>query len=178
MTAGHEAVQWRCLTTVRKFEADIEEYRRRHGQGEGERLFALERRPFEERVIEGNLLLQEGIQALFTLLTGGSETAFNNANARIGVGDGTAAAVDTQTDLQGSNKAYKAMDTSYPIVGALAAKKVTFRASFGSTEGNFAWQEWVVDNGASAAKTLNRKVESLGTKTTGTWMVTVDISLA
>lgn len=178
MAGAADVLQWRCVTTLRKFEADIEEYRRRFGRAAGERLFEAEQQPFEERVIEGNLLLQEGIQALFTLLIGGSETAFNNANARIGVGNGTAAAEDTQTGLQGASTAFKGMDTGYPQVGTLADKKCTWRASFGSAEANFAWQEWTVDNGATPNKNLNRKVESLGTKTTGTWMLTVTVSLA
>jgi len=90
-----DGLKWRCVTTLRKFEADIEEYRRRLGAAEGERRFDLEQRPFEERVIEGNLLLREGVKAIFDLLCGNAETAFSNANARIGVGDSSTAAADT-----------------------------------------------------------------------------------
>jgi hypothetical protein len=47
-----------------------------------------------ESVIEGNLLLDEGVGEVLDLLGGtGSPTAFNNANARIGVGDGAPTAL-------------------------------------------------------------------------------------
>jgi len=176
--AVRDEMRWRCVTTLCKFHGDIEKYRRVFGKALGERLFFQNRQPFEGIVQEGNLLLQEGVQAIWTLVTGGSETAFNNANARIGVGDSSAAEADTQTGLQGTSTAFKAMDTGYPVVGALADKKVTFRATFGDAEGNFAWEEWTVDNGASANKNLNRKVQALGTKSGGSWQLTVDISLA
>ena len=41
----------------------------------------------------------------------GQGTVFNNANARLGVGDGDAAFAVSQTDLQGTNKFRKAMDS-------------------------------------------------------------------
>lgn len=173
-----DQLKWRCVTTLRKYRADIAEYITRHGKAEGERVFEVENAPHEERTIQGNLLLREGVKAIFDLLVGNTETAFSEANARIGVGDSTTAAADTQTGLLGSNTAFKGMDTSYPIVGALADKKVTFRASFGASEGNFAWEEWTVDNGSSANKNLNRKVEALGQKSGGTWQLSCDISLA
>jgi len=178
MVAQVQAMQWKCVTTLRKYRADIAEYIARHGKAEGERLFEVENTPIEVRRIEGNLLLREGVKAIFDLLVGAAETAYSNANARIGVGDSSTAAADTQTGLLGGNTAFKAMDATYPIVGALADKKVTFRASFGASEGNFAWEEWTVDNGSSANKNLNRKVEALGTKSGGTWQLSCDVSLA
>ena len=125
-------------------------------------------------IIEGNLMLNEGIGAHLLLLTGGSETAFNNANARLGVGDSTASEAASQTDLQAaSNKTYKAMAATYPLI---AAQTVTFRSVFASADANYAWQEFVVDNGSGAAKTLNRKVSSQGTKASGqTW--TLDLAI-
>ncbi len=173
-----DAVRWRCTTTLRQYDADIDEYRRRYGRSEGERLFGLRERPVAERVVTGNLLLQEGIVALFTLLTGGAEAAFSAANARIGVGDSNTPAADTQTGLQGTNVAFMGMDAGYPVVGAAADKSVTFRATFGPSDANWAWEEWTVDNGATAGRNLNRKVESLGTKSGGSWQLTVTISLA
>lgn len=55
---------------------------------------------FEEGVVEGNLLLNEGITALLNLLAGNAETHFGNANARIGVGDATTAEAAAQTALE------------------------------------------------------------------------------
>jgi len=145
----------------------IEKY---HGEARPENLYAIEE-------FEGNLLLNEGITELLTLLIGGSATAFNNANARIGVGDSTTAADATQTDLQAAtNKTYKAMDATYPQV---SNQTVTFRATFGADDANYDWQEFVVDNGAVAGKTLNRKVESHGTKASGdTWVIEVSIIIS
>lgn len=174
-----QGLQLKTRTTLRVFDGDVDAYRREHGKERGEELFFEGRRPVREQVVEGNLALQEGIVALFNLLAGETETAFDNSNAYLGVGDSSTAAADTQTGLQAStNKLYKAMDVSYPVVGAAADKKVTFRATFGSSDANFAWEEWTVANGNSdSADNLNRKVESLGTKGSGSsWQLTVEIS--
>ena len=109
-------------------------------------------------------------------LVGEAFTAFNNANARIGVGDSSIAFAAGQTDLQApANKLRKALDATYP---QRAANVLTFRATFGTAEANFAWNEWGVFNAASAGQMLNRKVESLGTKTSAqTWQLTVNLTL-
>lgn len=130
-----------------------------------------------EDEVKGNLLLNEGIAEMLDLMAGeGSPTAFNTANARIGVGDSSTAAAATQTDLQAAtNKTYKGMNGVYPT---RTAQTMDWQADFTSGEANYAWQEWVIDNGASAAKTLNRKVESLGTKSTGTWTLTGSVTIS
>lgn len=111
-----------------------------------------------------NQLVQAGI--------GAGPTFFNNANAYIGVGDSTTAFSAAQTDLVAStNKLRKAMDSTYP---SGAANVITFRSTFSTSDANFAWQEWGVFNASAAGTMLNRKVESLGTKTsTQTWQFTV-----
>lgn len=125
--------------------------------------------------LDGNLLLNAGINVLTNLLAGGGGTAFNNANARIGVGDSTTAEAATQTGLQAAtNKTYVAMDTSYPTYGT--SQQVAFRATFGTGSANYAWQEFTVDNGTTS---LNRKVSAQGTKTSGqTWQVTITITFS
>jgi hypothetical protein len=57
---------------------------------------------------------------------------------------------------------------------------VIFRSTFGTAEANFTWAEWTVANGNSdTAVNLNRKVESLGTKTSGaTWVLQVELSIS
>lgn len=114
-----------------------------------------------------NHLVQAGI--------GAAVTAFNNANAHIGVGDSTTAFAAGQTDLQAaSNKLRKAMDATYPSGGS---NVIVFRSTFSTAEANFAWQEWGVFNASSAGTMLNRKVEALGTKTnTQTWQFTVTLT--
>lgn len=114
-----------------------------------------------------------------TLVVGAGGTAFNNANAYIGVGDSTTAHAFTQTDLQGTtNRLRKAMDATYPTN---AANVLTFRSTFGTAEANWAWQEWGVFNNPTTGSgtMMNRKVESLGTKTSAqSWQITVTITLA
>ena len=130
-------------------------------------------------VFEYNLLLNEGINELWTLVAGTGATKFDNANACIGVGDSATAADATQTGLQATtNKLYKAMDASYPTYGSL--QKVTHRSTFGSGDANFPWNEITVANGNSdAAKNLNRKVQAMGTKASGTsWVATLEITLS
>jgi hypothetical protein len=132
-----------------------------------------------ELTFRGNLLLNEGINELWTLVTGTGATKFDNSNAYIGVGDSATAADATQTGLQAAtNKLYKAMDTSYPTYGS--SQKVTHRSTFGSSDANFAWNEITVANGNSdSAKNLNRKVQSMGTKASGTtWVATQEITLS
>lgn len=113
---------------------------------------------------------------LASLSAGAGGTAFNNANSYIGVGDSATAFAATQTDLQAaSNKLRKAMDATYPQV---AANVLTFRSTFATGDANFAWQEWGVFNAAAAGTMMNRKVESLGTKTSSqSWQLTVTITL-
>lgn len=155
-----ERIRWQPQWTIHKY----------RGEPLLENLYAVEQ-------IDGNLLLNEGITALLTLLIGGAETAFSNANARLGVGDSTTAAAAAQTDLQAAvNKTYKAMDATYPQV---AGSVVTFKATFGTADANYAWEEFVVDNGAVALKTLNRKVEVHGTKAAGdTWVLTLTVTVS
>ena len=131
----------------------------------------------EVREAEGNLLLNEGINAIWTLVAGGTETPYDNANARIGVGDSNADADPSQTGLLGVNQYYKGMDEGYPTYGS--GQKIVFRSTFGTNEANFAWNEVTVDNGEGSAKNLNRKVVSLGTKTSDqTWIIQLEITLS
>ena len=175
-----ETIGWKCRTTLRKFDGDYAAYLERYGAVDGPARFYVEHQPYAERVIEGNLLLREGVLAIWNLVTGAVETAFTNATSYIGVGNSSSLpSDDTVTDLQGASKFYKGMEATYPIVGALADKKCTWRSVFADGEANFAWEEWTVASGNSgAADNLNRKVESLGTKAGGSWQLTVEVSLA
>jgi hypothetical protein len=129
------------------------------------------------RTIEGNVFLNEGINFIWLAVTGATGlTYFDGSHAYIGVGDGTAAEDPSQTGLQGTNKYYKLVDSGYPQVSGNA---VTFRATFGPEEGNFSWREWSVANGNSdAAVNLNRKVQDMGTKASGTtWTIEVQLQI-
>src|SRR5215212_796104 len=167
---GRWLASWRCL----KYHEDIGLFLA-EGRGD-ERAFAELHTPYEERVIEGNALVNNGAQLMLDALIGTAITAFSNANARIGVGDSTTAVGPTQTDLQAAtNKLRKAMDATFP---SRAAQTMSWKGSFTSAEANFVWNEWAIFNAASGATSmLNRKVESLGTKTTGTWTLQGDFTL-
>jgi hypothetical protein len=167
-----ELANWLCRYKLSKYHQDIEPYRGR--EDEFHQLF----KPYEVIEGEGNCLLNTGIDEIWELVTGavsGASHIFDNAAAQIGVGDSNTAADATQTDLQAAtNKTYKGMESGYPTS---TSQKATFKASFGSSEANYAWEEWVVKQSTSAI-CLNRKVESLGTKSTGTWTLEVEISLS
>jgi len=136
-------------------------------------------KPYDVVEFAGNVLLNEGINELWTLVCGTGATQFSNAAAYMGVGDSATAADATQTGLQAAtNKLYKAMDATYPTYGA--SQKATWRATFGSADANFAWNEITVANGGSdASKNLNRLVQAMGTKASGsTWVATLEITLS
>jgi hypothetical protein len=109
-------------------------------------------------------------------LIGEAVTAFSNANAHIGAGDSTTAFNAAQTDLvAATNKTRKAMDATYPT---RSTNVLTFRSTFGTSDANYAWEEWAVFNGSSAGTMLNRKVESLGTKTSAqSWQITAALTV-
>lgn len=106
-----------------------------------------------------------------------SPTYLNASNAYLAVGDSTTTFSASQTDLQAStNKVRQGMDATYPIRSGAA---VTFRATFATSQANFAWQEWGTFNAAAAGTMWGRKVESLGTKTnTQAWQLTPTITFA
>jgi hypothetical protein len=159
---------WQARTRVEKFEEDFASI-------DPFRIWTL--KPYEVVEVEGNILVNNGIQIMEDALIGVGITAFNNANARLGVGDSSTAAAASQTDLQAAtNKLRKAMDATFP---SRASQTLTFKSSFTSGEANWAWAEWAIFNAASGATSmLNRKVESLGTKSSGTWTLQVDITIS
>lgn len=107
-------------------------------------------------------------------IIGESVTTFAEANAHIGVGSSTTAFAASQTDLQAaSDKVRKAMDSGYPQRSTNALK---FKSTFGESDGNFAWQEWAVFNASSGGTMANRKVESKGTKSGGSWVFEVTLT--
>ena len=179
-----QGVQWRCDTRVEKFHVDD---------------FHSGREPYETVDVPGNLLLLGGADVLWLGLRDGlsgtsglANTKYNNGNAALGVGDSNTAAASSQTDLQASSgvthRRFKGMDATFPThttgTAASTDSKILFKSTFTSSQSNFAWQEWGVSNKVSVAakpggRLLNRKVQSLGTKTSaGVWALTVTLSLA
>lgn len=125
-----------------------------------------------------NGLANAGINLLTNLLCGAGGTAFNNANSYLGVGDSSTAFVASQTDLQAAtNKLRKAMDATFPTSGA--SQQVVFKSTFATGDANFAWNEGAAFNAAAAGTMLNRKVSSMGTKTSAEiWVLTCTITFS
>lgn len=110
-------------------------------------------------------------------MIGDTFTAFNNANAHLGVGDSSTVFAVGQTDLQAAtNKLRRAMDASYP---QRSANVDTFKSTFGASDANFAWNEIGVFNAASSGVMLCRVVQAHGTKASGdTWVLTHTVTFA
>lgn len=106
-----------------------------------------------------------------------SATFLNNTNSHLGVGDSNTAFSAAHTDLQASsNKLRKAMESGYPTRSSGA---LTFRSLFGTSDANWAWNEWGVFNASSSGTMFSRKVESLGTKSgTQSWQLTATVTVA
>lgn len=128
---------------------------------------------------DANVALNEGLQELIDIICGlGTPTKWDNSNARLGVGDSNAAENASQTGLQAAtNKTFKAMDTSYP---ARTNQTAEWRATFGSSDANYNWEEYTVVNASSdTGKNLNRKISSKGTKASGeTWTLSLQITFS
>lgn len=138
----------------------------------------------------GNLLCTPGITRMLNLLIAAGGQGFTNTYARLGTGNGVAAATAADTDLGAAagaaNRWFRAADATFPSV---AANVLSMQATWPTGDGNYAWNEWGIDLGGAGAGTssavvgaplLNHKVPgaSLGTKAAGaTWALGVSISL-
>jgi hypothetical protein len=70
------------------------------------------------------------------------------------------------------------MNAGFPKQGA-TGDIIQAQATFATDEAEGAWQEWGFFNALTSGDMFSRKVESLGTKPTGTevWELTVDITI-
>jgi hypothetical protein len=136
--------------------------------------WAGESEPYEVIETEDNVFTTVGVSLMLDLLAGAGGTVFNNSNARIGVGTSSTAESSTQTDLLGTNLR-KGMDATYP---SRSGTILTFQSTFGTSDANFAWNEWGIFNSASGATMFNRKAQSFGTKVSGsTWVIQASITV-
>lgn len=191
----HEPIQWRCKVVRHAFTdeaikaAGILNWQNPTWAQLEQAMNEGRLKPEDVLEDDGNLLVFGGASTLWECLIGnGTATAaqtltfFNNANAHLGVGDSSTAAAATQTDLQaGANKSRKAMEATFPTHTdgtTSGSHQIVFKSSWGTGDANFAWNEWGLFNGSSGGRMLNRKVASLGTKSTGTWTLEVTLSLA
>lgn len=169
--SARDSILWRPVLKVEKYHGDD-----------------LTHDPYETIERAGNLLTTAGLARITSLITAAGGQGATNTSARLGVGNSTTAAAVGQTDLQAAagsaNRQFKTMDATYP---QSANGVITFKATFGTTLANFAWNEWGIDIGTPtvadgttvAALLLNRAVQALGTKTSaGTWVATATITLS
>lgn len=136
----------------------------------------------------GNVLTTAGLNRLTSLWIAGGGQGLTNTSVRMGVGNSNTAAAVGQTDLQAAagstNRWFQVMDATYP---QQANGVATFKATFGTGDGNFAWEEWCIDVGTPTVSSgntvnalmVNRKVANQGTKASGAiWALTTTITIA
>lgn len=135
-------------------------------------------KPYEVKEWEGNKGLNEGLNLLTSLLCGGAGTAYNAANAYIGVGNGTTTAAAAQTGLQGASKFYQAMASTYPTSGTL--QQAVWKAIIDDGDAEFDWQEVTVSNSNSdSGVNLLRGTKDIGVKAPGDiWSMTVTVTFS
>ena len=176
----HDVAVWVGRATVDKFHGDV-------AAEDIARGLAV---PYERVVGTPQLLTYGGASCLWECLIGNGTTTsaqaltyFNNSNAYLCVGNNSTSsnAAATQTDLQGASKLRKGMDATYPTHTdgtSSGSASIVFKATFGTSDANFAWEEWGVANASSGGRLLNRKVESLGSKSSAaSWVLTCTLSL-
>ena len=136
------------------------------------------KKKYESVEIDGNVLCNEGINELLTILgSASSGTKYDNTNAHLIVGTGDTAETAADTEVSFTNGVKKAMENGFPTYGI--NQKITFSSSYGGSDANQAWKEFGVLNASSSGKLLNRKVSDQGTKTSGqTWVLTLEITLS
>jgi hypothetical protein len=191
-----EAITWNAHARVDKFTAEQEAEAKvvadRDGITLSQALLRLE--PYEVAESEGNLLTRLGRKRLMDRFTEvASNSGITAAKARIGVGNSSTAAVDTDTDLVAAagaaNRQFELVDSAPTVGSGVDSGKVTLVATFETTDANFVWNEWGIDGGTADGTTvtadtnttpglINRKVASLGTKTSAAaWVFTVTITI-
>lgn len=134
-------------------------------------------KPYDIVTASQNIILDNGANEMLKIISGTGGTPYNNANAKIGVGTSTTVENATQTGLiaTGGNVFYKGMDSGYPQV---TGRQMVFKATFDSSEANFAWNEFSIVNGTGVgAIAMNRKVQNLGVKATGIFSMQITISV-
>lgn len=140
----------------------------------------------------GNIILNGGGDVVLERLisktpttssTGALTGAFSSDNSCIGVSSAASTVAYTATTFAGS-PTYSTMTTGYPAhttgTASSAARQVTWRASFSSSQANHIWNSWTVRNQSTGGgRMLNHRVQNLGTKTSnGAWALAVTIGLS
>ncbi|MGC5012536.1 hypothetical protein ACLQ2R_17370 [Streptosporangium sp. DT93] len=143
--------------------------------------------PYLTTEVHGNLATTAGLTRLTSLLTAGGGQAIVATSSRIGVGNGAGTAAIGDTDLSASagssNRWFQVLDATYPQT---SGGVLTLKATFGASDGNFAWAEFGIDIGTptvTSGATVNavlfnhKTAIAQGTKANGqTWAATASVS--
>lgn len=197
-----EGINWNCHVSVDKWDDDAVAWVQRKTGLVAPKASDLARlvRPYEtvEGPTPGNVLTTVGLAQLnATLLNASGQRQWVASSAGSGfsglaVQDGTTAEAVGDTDMQGTNKSYLQCDDTFPTH---SNGVITFKASWQTGDGNFAWNGYgaVVGNASASAMTgaadttkpanwvlLNHKVSgvSLGTKASGVWALTMTLTIS
>jgi hypothetical protein len=196
MSGTDDGLRWHAHAIVRKYSDGQVRWAAERAQvpePDGALLQALFAEP-EGGVSEadGNLLVTAGLDAITKLLiASGSPQAFSGpTRAIVGVGDQSTAATIADTVLggNGANAWYQGCDAANPTqVNGV----ITTVATFTTGNANFAWNEWgwatctgAITPGATLAsvatgtKLWNHKIQSLGTKVSGSWVLTSTVTIS
>jgi hypothetical protein len=176
-----DRITWKAVWHITKFKdpTDIIAKKLQAGLSTAQAKLQFAKDYLGSETIENNCCLNEGIGELLDLIAGlGNPTKYDNANAKLGVGDSSTAAIATQTGLQAStNKTFKAADATWP---QRTNQTIEYRATFASGDANYSWQEYTIVNATDdTGKNLNRKCADKGTKVVGeSWVLDLQITLA
>lgn len=186
-----ETVSWRPHAMVEKWDDDQTAWvARRSGIAvpRSPEFAMLRVRPFEVVEDLGNLVTTVGLNRLTSLLIGAGGQALTNTSLRLGTGNGAGSAAVGDTDLGAAagsgNRWFQIMDATYP---QQSNGVVTAKATWATGDGNYAWNEWGLDVGTptvTSGNTVNalffnhKTSAALGTKTSGSWALTITVTIA
>lgn len=142
---------------------------------------------YETTELLGNLITTNGWTRLSNLLTNqGATQALDATHTRIGAGDSNTAEAYGDTDLGAAAGSTHRWFQLVSGAGSLGTRTLAFAATFGTADGNFAWNEFGIDVGNTAsgntvaALLFNHKAGiAQGTKASGqTWTATATITFS
>jgi hypothetical protein len=142
-------------------------------------------RPYQTSEVVGNLVTTAGWTRASNLLTNqGATQAMDATHTRIGAGNGAGTAAAGDTDLSASAGSTNRWFQLVSGAGTVSTNTLAFAATFGTADGNFAWNEFGIDVGNTAsgntvaALLYNHKTSiAQGTKASGqTWTATATIT--
>lgn len=142
--------------------------------------------PYKTTELVGNLITNAGWTRLMNLLTNqGATQALDATHARIGVGNSNTAEAYADTDLGAAAGSANRWFQLVSGAGTLGTRTLAFSATFGTADGNFAWNEFGIDFGTASGNTVtaplfNHKAGiAQGTKASGqTWTATATITFS